>query len=237
MNYGYVSLNEDDVSLTLQEADREDRCSIRLYHEVTAAADLSNQTVLEVGSGRGGGASFVARYLNPASMTGVDFSRRAVEFCQQTHSVDNLRFVQGDAESLPFSDESFDAVINVESSHCYGAMQAFLKEVSRVLRPDGRFLFADFRLPDEIDPLKQEFSDAGLVIIQEEDITASVIRSMEHEDARKRGLIQRYFPGWIQRIFRQFAGVDDSSIFQSFKDGSLKYVRFAARKKTQADSA
>ena len=49
----------------------------------------------------------------------------------------------GDAESLPFGDEMFDAVVNVESSHCYGSTPAFLAQVKRVLRCGGHFLFAD----------------------------------------------------------------------------------------------
>ena len=48
-----------------------------------------------------------------------------------------LDFVHGDAESLPFSDGSFDAVINVEASHAYPRLTRFLEEVVRVLRPGG----------------------------------------------------------------------------------------------------
>jgi len=36
--------------------------------------DLSNRRVLEVGCGHGGGCSFIARYLRPAQMTGVDLA-------------------------------------------------------------------------------------------------------------------------------------------------------------------
>ena len=60
-----------------------------------------------------------------------------------------LTFVQGDAQKLPFSAQSLDAVINVEASHCYPNFPGFLAEVARVLRPGGHFLYADFRFrPD-----------------------------------------------------------------------------------------
>jgi ubiquinone/menaquinone biosynthesis C-methylase UbiE len=49
---------------------------------------------------------------------------------------------------MPFPDASFDAVINVESSHCYPSMGRFLSEVHRVLRPRGSLLFADLRTSD-----------------------------------------------------------------------------------------
>ena len=64
---------------------------------------------MEIGSGRGGGASFVAQYHNPSHMTGLDYSTKAVKLSINLHKeVHNLQFVQGDAESLPFDDKSFD---------------------------------------------------------------------------------------------------------------------------------
>lgn len=64
----------------------------------------------------------------------------------------------GDAEKLPLADASFDAVLNVESSHCYGNVETFFREAARVLRPDGRFLFADFRLQKEMPALEAKLS-------------------------------------------------------------------------------
>jgi ubiquinone/menaquinone biosynthesis C-methylase UbiE len=57
-----------------------------------------------------------------------------------------MDFVHGDAQSLPFADESFDVVINIEASHGYPDFPRFLAEVARVLRPGGRFLYADVLL-------------------------------------------------------------------------------------------
>ena len=51
----------------------------------------------------------------------------------------------GNAIDLPFSDSSFDAVISIEASHRYPSFETFLREVRRVLRPGGHFMFADMR--------------------------------------------------------------------------------------------
>jgi SAM-dependent methyltransferase len=75
-------------------------------------------------------------------MVGVDVSSQAVAFCRQRHDVPGLLFEVGDAGHLAFGPASFDAVPNIESSHCYGDSAAFLAEVRRVLRPDGYFLYA-----------------------------------------------------------------------------------------------
>ncbi|MEE4247851.1 MAG: methyltransferase domain-containing protein [Kangiellaceae bacterium] len=60
----------------------------------------------------------------------------------------------GDAENLSnIRDGIIDILINVESSHCYGNMPAFLREVERVLKPGGYFSFADFRGTDQVNEL------------------------------------------------------------------------------------
>ena len=119
--------------------------SIQLYHRTATQADLSGKQVLEVSCGHGGGASYLVRTLHPASYTGLDLNPAGIDFCRKRHNLPGLDFVHGDAENLPFADQSFDAVINVEASHVYPHFPRFLAEVARVLRPGGHFLYADFR--------------------------------------------------------------------------------------------
>ena len=142
MNYGYLS---DKMVLKLNEEDEKDRYSIQLYQHIASQINLKGLKVLEVGSGRGGGSSYIARYHNVANMSGVDISPTAVDFCNKTYNINNLDFTVGDSEKLPFDDNTFDVVINVESSHCYSSMDNFLSEVKRVLKKRGSFLFCDLR--------------------------------------------------------------------------------------------
>ena len=228
MNYGFES--DGGVRRELEPADEDDRFCIQLYDN-TVAIDLSGLDAVEIGSGRGGGASFVARYHRPKSMTGVDFSARAVSFCQQRHNVPELRFCHGDAESLPFDDSSFDAVINVESSHCYGSMPKFLTQVNRVLRPGGHFLFTDFRAAEDIPVLVQQLEESGLTIVEDETITAGVVKAMELDSDRKQQLIGQNIRSWLSGTFKQFAGIKGSTVFQSFEDGTFVYKRYLLRKK------
>ena len=142
MNYGF----HDDASpaLKLESADEPDRYCIQLYHHVAGAMSLEGKRALEVGCGRGGGSSFISRYLRPAQMTGIDLSAEAVAFCKARHNLAGLDFKTGDAEHLPFASETFDAVVNVESSHCYPSLPAFFSEVRRVLKPGGHFFMRIF---------------------------------------------------------------------------------------------
>ncbi len=81
--------------------------------------------MLEVGSGRGGGAAYIKKYLNPKKIIGLDIALNAVKISNQYFSKENISFVQGSAEHLPFENATFDIVINVESSHTYGSVPKF----------------------------------------------------------------------------------------------------------------
>jgi ubiquinone/menaquinone biosynthesis C-methylase UbiE len=231
MNYGWASLDCSQVPVLLEEADEVNRYSIQLYHQVAGAVDLTGSDVLEVGSGRGGGASFIARYLKPGSMTGLDFSPRAIAFCNGHYSVPGLSFQQGNAESLPFDPSSFDAVVNIESSHCYGSIPGFLQEVHRVLRPGGHFLYSDYCQESQLDTLRHQISHTGFSIKSETDISANVLKALQDDDARKRELINRKVPGFLRGFFNEFAGLQGTRSYNSaLRRGEKVYFRFVLEK-------
>ena len=231
MNYGYCPNDGAAPKLSLKESDEADRLCIQLYEHVTRPVDLRGKDVLEVGSGRGGGSAYLARYRDPASMTGVDFSPKAVAFSARRHrEIPNLRFIAGDAEKLPFPDAQFDAVVNVESSHCYGNIARFFSEAHRVLRPGGWFLFADLRVAGELRDLEAAIRAQPWKQLEEENISGNVLKALEVDDARKRALIDRLVPPAERERFSEFAAVAGSKVHGSLRDGALIYVRFAMRK-------
>ncbi len=228
MNYGYLATG--DGPLALEHADEPDRYCIQLYNHTVSTAELAGRDVLEIGSGRGGGASYLHRYLRPASTVGVDYSRQAITFCQATHRAPGLSFRQGDAEALPFDDNTFDVVVNVESSHCYGSMPAFLGQVARVLRPGGYFCFADLRAADDVATLQAQLAASGLDQVLEEDISNEVVRAMEADSQRKQDMIQQFIPRLISATFSNFAGVRESKIWSALATGRTRYLRCVLHK-------
>jgi ubiquinone/menaquinone biosynthesis C-methylase UbiE len=226
MNYGYEG---DDIDLTLDEADEADRYNLQLYYAVARPAEFTGRDVLEVGSGRGGGAAFLMRTLNPKSVTGVDFAEKSVRFAEAAHPLEGLRFFHGDAEDLPFDDASFDVVINVESSHCYGSMSRFVGEVRRVLRPGGLFLWADLRPTELMPTVLEDMQAAGFATIEQETITPQVLASLVHLSEKHRQLIDSRVPGFVRPLFYRFAGVDGTTYQQQFESGDLTYLRLALR--------
>jgi ubiquinone/menaquinone biosynthesis C-methylase UbiE len=233
MNYGHRPPH-GTAALALLPEDEADRSSIELYHVVAGAVDLTGQEVLEVGSGRGGGASFVARYLRPSRLVGVDVSTRAVAFCRARHAVPGLSFEVGNAEHLGFAAASFDAVVNVESSHCYGDLSAFIHEVQRILRPNGHFLYADFRSRTELDAWRAGLVAAGLRLLVERDITPGVVAALDADDERKRGLIEAQVPRPLVRAFCQFAALRGTLLYDKLRAGTVVYRAFVFQNGTAA---
>jgi len=233
MNYGYADLDPAGKEIMLNDEERANRFCIQLYHHVAAAVDLTGKDVLEVGSGRGGGASYIARHLKPRSMVGIDLSDKAVGFCNDHYSTGGLSFSQGDAENLPVGDSTVDAVVNLESSHCYGSMERFLSEVYRVLRPGGYFLFSDHRDQDKLDLLHKQLADSGLKLERETDITPNVVKALELDNERKGKLIEQKCPKILRRRMEEFAAMKGTKTYRTFETGYSRYLSFVLQKQIE----
>lgn len=222
MNYGYMPLHEEENEAELTEQDEINRYSIQLYHHLASAVDLQERKVLEIGSGRGGGAHYIKRYFSPKNMVGVDFSKKAVSLCQQHYTMEGLTFIPGDAEALPFNDDSFDAVVNVESSHCYESMDKFLAQVKRVLKPGGHFLFTDFRTKSKINEMNTQIERTGFKSLRFKDISKNVVSALEVDDQRVQ-LIENGAPPILKKLLREFAGVKGTTFYTKLMSGEYIY--------------
>jgi len=225
MNYGYAGLDTPETVDLLPEEENE-RYGLQMYHQAASWVRLEGKEILEVGSGRGGGAAYLARHQKPASYVGLDISEPAIRFCNDHHRFDNLRFVTGDAEALPFEDSRFDVVVNVESSRCYPHILRFFAEVKRVLKPEGAFLLTDMRWKTDVRQLRQQLVQSGFAIADEKEIQRNVIRALDVDDERKRRLIRRRIPKLLAGAFNEFAGVRGSGRYTSFFSGEMDYWSF-----------
>ena len=213
-----------DPGPALEPSDEADRLAIQLYDHTLGDAALNGTDVLEVGSGRGGGASYIARYRHPQTVTGLDFSERAVDLCNEHRRAPGLTFVLGDAQAMPFADGSFDAVVNVESSHCYPSVERFLAEVDRVLRPSGSLFYADLRTLDGLATLRGQLAASALTLQTLSDITENVLAALRLDSDRKVELIRSSIPRVVRRPMRSFAGIRGTTNYKGFKSGRMRYV-------------
>ncbi|WP_206098550.1 class I SAM-dependent methyltransferase [Paenibacillus montanisoli] len=105
--------------------------------------------VLDIGCGMGRHALALAQL--GYEVTGIDLSEALLRMAREHNAEERIKsLVQGDMRELPFADDSFDATVNLFTSFGYFEDEAdnrrVLREIRRVLRPQGVFLI-DFMNP------------------------------------------------------------------------------------------
>ena len=173
--------------LTVDEYDR------FILSLVLAAGDY----ILEVASGSGGPALYLANKTN-CYVTGIDATESGVATATQSavrsNQSDRVTFKLADANAvLPFHDNSFDAVMCIDSMNHFPNRGTVFQEWHRVLRPGHRAVFTDpvvITGPVTNDELAARslvglflfvppgvneglIKDAGFHLVKQEDVTAN----------------------------------------------------------------
>lgn len=112
---------------------------------VQASQDHPPESVIDVGCGTGRLLRSAGKRWPAAHLIGVDPSPGMLEVARQR--TPGVTFYNGSAENLPLPDHSADLVLSTLSFHHWNNREAGLRDIGRVLRPDGHFCLADLRLP------------------------------------------------------------------------------------------
>lgn len=100
--------------------------------------------ILDLGCGTGRLLDRLATHFPQLQGTGLDFSEKMLDRSRDRNRYpDRITYIRGSVESLPFDVGQFDAVFSTISFLHYPQPQTVLSEVSRVLRPGGRFYLVD----------------------------------------------------------------------------------------------
>lgn len=128
--------------------------------------------LLDIGCGRGGGASVYEKYFNFDHVVGMDLNPNQIDFCNRVHS--NIQFDQGSAMELPYDQNSFDIITNVESAGYYVDYESFLRGLNKILKVNGLFLCADTGDQNRVDYIKEIYPHYGFEVRKHIDITKNV---------------------------------------------------------------
>jgi 27-O-demethylrifamycin SV methyltransferase len=218
-------------------------------------------TVLDVGCGTGAPACAIAREHNvhvvgvTTSQVGVD---AATDRARREDLGDRVRFAIADGMANGFPDASFDRVWVLESSHLMPERDRLIDECARVLRPGGRVALCDiirrreisileiraqlrdFHLlrqvfgearMESLDVYRELMTKAGLVVDDEEDLTAATLPTFDRWRANAEA--NREAAADLLGPDDHAAFVDSTHVLESFwNDGTFGYGIIGAAKPT-----
>lgn len=117
---------------------------------VEAAALSGSERVLDVATGAGHTAFALAPYAG--EVVALDITQEMLRAAQREASerhLDNISFLEGDAQEIPCADASFDVVVCRLAAHHFPAVRQGVQEWARVLKPGGKFVLVDSIAPEE----------------------------------------------------------------------------------------
>jgi SAM-dependent methyltransferase len=235
LNFGFRPLEGEQPAGPPLPRRLPNRDSAQLCLEVVQGVDLQGARVVEVGCGRGGNLWLAREALGATSVVGVDLSAPALQFCRTAPSEVPAGFVQGDAQAVPLADGCADVLLNVESSCCYPDVEAFYREVARLLRVGGTFAYADLLPTASLAACEQALTALGLEVLRQRDITANVAASRAAEGARQARLLERSDAAPTPD---EWVGEAGSNLHDHLTSGEAHYVAWQLRKvATMADPA
>jgi ubiquinone/menaquinone biosynthesis C-methylase UbiE len=125
-------------------------------HELQLVVDFARpsgtERALDIGTGAGHTALAIAPRVAHVVLTDpVDAMLGAARQLFQDAGVRNAEFLRAVAERLPFPDADFDIVTTRLAAHHFDDVALAMREVARVLRPAGRFVFIDTIAPDDVE--------------------------------------------------------------------------------------
>ncbi len=111
-----------------------------------------DERVLDVGTATGHTAMRIAPHVS--TVTGVDMTLSMLNLARHMaaeRGITNVSFIEGDAEQLPFADDSFDIVTCRVCAHHFPHVQRAVDEMARVVCEDGYVAVVDNYAPEDVD--------------------------------------------------------------------------------------
>ena len=101
---------------------------------------VKGKLVLDIASGSGYGTQMLAQVAS--KVYGVDNNEEAIKYARKNFSAANIEYKLGNGEMIPMEDDSVDVVVTFETIEHIQDHTRFLREIKRVLKPDGLLLIS-----------------------------------------------------------------------------------------------
>ncbi len=117
--------------------------------------------ILDIATGTGDLAIQFAKATNARRVVGLDLSEGMLAVAKEKSTgeerLQQIEFIKGDSENLPFENNSFDAISVSFGIRNFENLELGLSEIFRVLRPGGLFIILETSVPTRF-PWKQGYA-------------------------------------------------------------------------------
>lgn len=241
INFGYWQ--GIDLERPLTEQDRISSQQALYRHVLGTLAPTKGERALEVGCGLGVGAAVALEEYDFAHVTGMDIHPQQLERAGRVNAEllardpEQLRFVRGAAEEMPFGDGEFDCLYSVEAAQHFRDLGAFAQETARVLRPGGRAVVASFFVPDADPAGAGRLAELLDTFANGLDVAHSIptlVESLERAglvEVRVTSIGASVWPGWDRWLARTWEpGTWPRNFLRAFEEGTLDYFTVTAQR-------
>lgn len=222
MNLGYIG----KVEYIPKSLDKEIKNSYRynqilLYCKLLQNLPVKAKSILEVGSGYGGGGFLLHKHYNVPNVVGIDVNKNSVKYSNYKFKQDGLRYLNYSSEDFNYFNSTFDTIISLESSIHFMNINNFFANVYKVLNNDGIFIYADFFKSSEIINIEEGIKNNKFNITFKEDISQGVIESIESmpETSGIQKILEKIILGNNDSNF-----TNGSFLYKKLKSGELSYI-------------
>ncbi|MEJ2249388.1 MAG: class I SAM-dependent methyltransferase [Candidatus Lokiarchaeota archaeon] len=162
----------------------------------------SNYKILDVGCGGGYTISQLALKIEDGTVYGIDYSDLSVkyskEFCKELRKNNKVHIKKASVSNLPFQDNKFDFVTAVETFYFWPDKVNDLKEILRVLKPNGTLALINemyiSKEKREYEERNQKWAEAGEFEIYTVEQMMKFLEKAGYKDIR---VFEENHHGWI----------------------------------------
>ncbi|UCE07675.1 MAG: class I SAM-dependent methyltransferase [bacterium] len=119
------------------------------YAQKLKSRGFQKGKMIDVGCGAGGTAVVLAKMFADCEVVGIDLSEPLLKIAEGSNQAaqlgERIKFEKADVQQIPYPDNSFDVVINLNMVHLVEDPISMLNEMERILKPDGFLFIADLR--------------------------------------------------------------------------------------------
>lgn len=226
LNLGYIG---NTLPFNLDIEDEKDINSISLYIKTFEGMPENTESVLEIGSGLGGGCYLLKKYYKIPVVIGIDYAKLSVKYSNNKFSSLGINFYQNPAEEILAINKKVDVILSLEASQIFYNWELFFKNVTTLLKNDGTFLYCDIFAKEDIQIIEELINTAGLMIIHKEDISSGVIDSINSSIVLNSK--ESYLYKLIKKILflnslEEFKISNNSKMYHKLVNNELIYIKY-----------